>query len=391
MVAADSFFDQGGLKEYRLRKFKRSNQDTCYNQKPLVQPGEKVKKGQPIADGPCTQQGELALGRNLTVAFMPWGGYNFEDAILVSERLVKDDTFTSLHIEEFDLQVRDTKRGVEEVTREIPNVGEEALANLDEDGIIYPGARVRAGDIMVGKVTPKGETELSPEEKLLRAIFGEKAGDVKDASLKAPPGMDGIVVGVRVFSRQDRTTRSKKEEKRQLDALARRRDRDLKKINMLAEERLSELFAGQTGAPHHRRQHRRSAAQERPQVHQARAGRAGLQLHPLGSAPGQGREAGCPHPLRLRGGRPRARPHRGRVREEPANGPCAATNCLPAWSSWSRSTWPGGASCPWATRWPAATATRVSFPRSWPKRTCLTWPTAPRWTSCSTPWACPAV
>ncbi len=244
-VSSDSFFEQGGIKEYRLRKFKRSNQDTCYNQKPLVVPGEKVKKGQPIADGPCTESGELALGRNLTVAFMPWGGYNFEDAILVSEKAVKEDTFTSLHIEEFDLQVRDTKRGVEEVTREIPNVGEEALANLDEDGIIYPGARVRAGDIMVGKVTPKGETELSPEEKLLRAIFGEKAGDVKDASLKAPPGMDGIVVSVRVFSRQDRTTRSKKEEKRQLDALARRRDRDLKKINLLADERLHELFFGQ--------------------------------------------------------------------------------------------------------------------------------------------------
>ena len=162
---------------------------------------------------------------------MPWGGYNFEDAILVSERLVKEDIFTSLHIEEFELQVRDTKRGVEEVTREIPNVGEDALSNLDEDGIIYPGARVRAGDIMVGKVTPKGETELSPEEKLLRAIFGEKAGDVKDASLKAPPGMDGIVVDVRVFSRQDRTTRSKKEEKRQLDALRRRRDRNRDKIN----------------------------------------------------------------------------------------------------------------------------------------------------------------
>ena len=244
-VKAGSFFDQGGMVEYRLRKFKRSNQDTCYNQKPLVMPGERVAKGQPLADGPCTQEGELALGRNLLVAFMPWGGYNFEDAILVSEKLVKEDTYTSLHIEEFELQVRDTKRGVEEVTREIPNVGEDALVNLDEDGIIFPGARVRAGDVIVGKVTPKGETELSPEEKLLRAIFGEKAGDVKDASLKAPPGMDGIVVGVRVFSRQDRTTRSKKEEKRQLEALGRRRDRDVKKVNALAEERLTELFMGE--------------------------------------------------------------------------------------------------------------------------------------------------
>jgi DNA-directed RNA polymerase subunit beta len=243
-VPTDSFFDQDGVKEYRLRKFKRSNQDTCYNQKPLVRPGQKVKKGEPLADGPCTQNGELALGRNLLVAFMPWGGYNFEDAILVSEKLVTEDVYTSLHIEQFELQVRDTKRGVEEVTREIPNVGEEALVNLDEDGVIYPGARVRAGDIMVGKVTPKGETELSPEEKLLRAIFGEKAGDVKDASLKAPPGMDGIVVGVRVFSRQDRTTRSKKEENRQLEALKRRRDRNLTKINKLAEERLTELFLG---------------------------------------------------------------------------------------------------------------------------------------------------
>jgi len=248
-VAASSFFDQGGLVEYRLRKFKRSNQDTCYNQRPLVMPGERVTAGQPIADGPCTEKGEIALGKNLLVAFMPWGGYNFEDAILVSEKLVKEDTYTSLHVEEFELQVRDTKRGVEEVTREIPNVGEEALRNLDEDGVIYPGARVRAGDIMVGKVTPKGETELSPEEKLLRAIFGEKAGDVKDASLKAPPGMDGIVVGVRVFSRQDRTTRSKKEEKRQLDALKRRRDRNIGKVNELAEERLTDLFTGQTA--HH--------------------------------------------------------------------------------------------------------------------------------------------
>jgi DNA-directed RNA polymerase subunit beta len=248
-VESGSFFDQGGLKEYRLRKFRRSNQDTCYNQKPLVKPGDRVTVGTPIADGPCTQNGELALGRNLLVAFMPWGGYNFEDAILVSEKCVKEDTFTSLHIEEFELQVRDTKRGVEEVTREIPNVGEDALANLDEDGVVYPGARVRAGDIMVGKVTPKGETELSPEEKLLRAIFGEKAGDVKDASLKAPPGMDGIVVDVRVFSRQDRTSRSKKEEKRQLDALRRRRDRDRGKVNTVADERLRELFDGQTA--HH--------------------------------------------------------------------------------------------------------------------------------------------
>jgi DNA-directed RNA polymerase subunit beta len=244
-IARQSFFDTSGMVEYRMRKFKRSNQDTCYNQKPLVLPGQKVKKGDVLADGPSTEHGELALGRNLLVAFMPWGGYNFEDAILVSERCVTEDLFTSLHIEEFELQVRDTKRGVEEVTREIPNVGEEALRNLDEEGVIFTGAQVRAGDILVGKVTPKGETELSPEEKLLRAIFGEKAGDVKDASLKAPPGMDGIVVGVRVFSRQDRTERSKKEEKKQLDALKRRRDRSREKVETLRTERLHEVLVGE--------------------------------------------------------------------------------------------------------------------------------------------------
>jgi len=249
IVKSDDFFKSGGLVEYRLKKFKRSNQDTCYNQKPLVMPGQRIKAGDILADGPCTDKGELALGRNLLVAFMPWGGYNFEDAILVSERCVSEDIYTSLHIEEFELQVRDTKRGVEEITREIPNVGEEALRNLDEDGVVYVGARVRAGDIMVGKVTPKGETELSPEEKLLRAIFGEKAGDVKDASLKSPPGMDGIVVGVRVFSRQDRSNRSKKEEKRQLDALRRRRNRKREKVDQVCNERLRELFLGETA--HH--------------------------------------------------------------------------------------------------------------------------------------------
>jgi DNA-directed RNA polymerase subunit beta len=246
IVHTDDFFRSGGLVEYRLKKFKRSNQDTCYNQKPLVFPGQKIKAGDILADGPCTESGELALGRNLLVAFMPWGGYNFEDAILVSERCVSDDIYTSLHIEEFELQVRDTKRGVEEITREIPNVSEEALRNLDEDGIIYLGAHVRAGDIMVGKVTPKGETELSPEEKLLRAIFGEKAGDVKDASLKAPPGMDGIVVAVHMFSRQDRGVRSKKEEKRQIDALRRRRNRKREKVEQVCVERLRELFQGET-------------------------------------------------------------------------------------------------------------------------------------------------
>jgi DNA-directed RNA polymerase subunit beta len=213
----DDYSDYEGMEEYPLLKFKRSNQDTCINQKPLVHVGEKVKAGQVLADGPATEKGELALGINALVAFMPWLGYNYEDAIVVSESFLKQDKFTSLHIEEFECQVRDTKAGMEEITREIPNVGEEALKNLDEDGVVRIGARVKAGDILVGKVTPKGETELSPEERLLRAIFGEKAGDVRDASLKAPPGMDGIVVGIEVFSRKERDDKSRSQDKVRLN------------------------------------------------------------------------------------------------------------------------------------------------------------------------------
>jgi DNA-directed RNA polymerase subunit beta len=187
---------------YSLVKYQRSNQSTCINQRPVVTLGDRVKKGQILADGPATEHGELALGRNIIVAFMPWGGYNFEDAIVISERVVKEDIFTSIHIEEFDVEACDTKQGKEEITRDIPNVGEEALKDLDVSGIIRIGAKVSAGDILVGKITPKGETQLSPEEKLLKAIFGEKAGDVRDTSLTVPPGVEGIVVGVRVFSRR---------------------------------------------------------------------------------------------------------------------------------------------------------------------------------------------
>jgi DNA-directed RNA polymerase subunit beta len=240
------FFCVEGIVEHKLQKFRRSNQDTCVNQKPIVHKGQRVKKGEVIADGPATRNGELALGQNMLVAFMPWGGYNFEDAILLSERVVRDDVLTSLHIEEFELQVRDTKRGVEEITREIPNVGEDALKNLDEEGIVYIGAHVKAGDILVGKVTPKGETELSPEERLLRAIFGEKAGDVKDASLKAPPGMDGIVIDVRVFSRQERTDRSKKFEKQSMDRLRRKKNTMQKQVKDIRNNRLRRLLSGQT-------------------------------------------------------------------------------------------------------------------------------------------------
>ncbi|MCK9407800.1 MAG: DNA-directed RNA polymerase subunit beta [Bacteroidetes bacterium] len=205
--------------EYRLVKFFRTNQDTGLNQKPIVVPGQRFKKGDVLADGCATDQGELALGRNLLVAFMPWRGYNFEDAIIMNERIVAEDVFTSVHIEEFELQVRDTKRGEEELTREIPNVSEEATKDLDENGIIRIGAEVKEGDILIGKITPKGETDPTPEEKLLKAIFGDKAGDVKDASLKAPPGMKGIVISTKLFSRKKKDADTKKDDKKRLDIL----------------------------------------------------------------------------------------------------------------------------------------------------------------------------
>ncbi|RKY02115.1 MAG: DNA-directed RNA polymerase subunit beta, partial [Spirochaetes bacterium] len=202
----DSSFEEGedetGIDIYQLIKYQRSNQDTCINQHPIVKKGDRIKKGEIIADGPATEMGELALGRNVLVAFMPWSGYNFEDSILVSEKLLKEDVYTSIHIEEFEAVARETKLGREEITRDIPNVGEESLVNLDESGIIRIGAEVKSGDILVGKVTPKGETQLSPEEKLLRAIFGEKAGDVRDTSLKLPHGTEGIVIDVKIFSRK---------------------------------------------------------------------------------------------------------------------------------------------------------------------------------------------
>ena len=242
----DDFSGFGGVDEYKLIKFQRSNQDTCVNQKPIVEVGQKVKKGEVIADSSATRNGELALGRNVLCAFMPWRGYNFEDAIIISEKLVKEDTFTSIHIEEFETQVRDTKAGMEEITREIPNVSEEMLANLDDDGIVRIGAHVKAGDILVGKVTPKGETELTPEERLLKAIFGEKAGDVRDASLKAPPGMDGIVVDIKIFSRKERDDRARSTEKKKLLELQHQRDLGIQHIKEKRRERLEKLMIGQT-------------------------------------------------------------------------------------------------------------------------------------------------
>jgi DNA-directed RNA polymerase subunit beta len=195
--------DDGSRQTYRLHKFRRSNQGTCTNQKPIVEEGARVEVGQVLADGPCTEDGEMALGKNLLVAIMPWEGHNYEDAIILSQRLVQDDVLTSIHIEEHEIDARDTKLGAEEITRDIPNVSEEVLADLDERGIIRIGAEVQPGDILVGKVTPKGETELTPEERLLRAIFGEKAREVRDTSLKVPHGETGKVIGIRVFSRDD--------------------------------------------------------------------------------------------------------------------------------------------------------------------------------------------
>ena len=232
--------------EFVLTKYRRSNQDTCVNYVPVVHAGDNVEEGDVIADGPAVDRGELALGNNTMAAFMPWRGYNYEDAIILSERLVHDDIFTSIHIEEFELQVRDTKRGAEEITREIPNVSEEALLNLDEHGIVREGAEIEAGDILVGKVTPKGETELSPEERLLRAIFGEKAGDVRDASLKAPPGMKGVVIKTRVFSRKERTEDAKKEEKRQRAVIEKKYGKVLTDITTLRNQRLGEILDEQT-------------------------------------------------------------------------------------------------------------------------------------------------
>ena len=192
---------ESGVDIYNLTKYTRSNQNTCINQRPLVKAGDQISGGDVLADGPSTNMGELALGQNLLVAFMPWNGYNFEDSILISERVVVEDRFTTIHIEELSCVARDTKLGPEDITSDIPNVGDAALAKLDESGIAFIGAEVNAGDILVGKVTPKGETQLTPEEKLLRAIFGEKASDVKDTSLRVPPGMDGTVIDVRVFTR----------------------------------------------------------------------------------------------------------------------------------------------------------------------------------------------
>ena len=250
VVRATNESDAGrsGVDIYRLSKFQRSNQSTCINQRPIVRVGDEVKVGDVIADGPSTDLGELALGRNALVAFMPWNGYNFEDSILISERIVRDDVFTSIHIEEFEVMARDTKLGPEEITRDIPNVGEEALRNLDEAGIVAIGAEVQPGDILCGKVTPKGESPMTPEEKLLRAIFGEKASDVRDTSLRLPPGVAGTIVDVRVFNRHgvDKDERAIAIERSEIERLGKDRDDELKILERNVYGRLKPLILGKT-------------------------------------------------------------------------------------------------------------------------------------------------
>jgi DNA-directed RNA polymerase subunit beta len=235
-----------GVDIYRMRKFQRSNQNTCINQRPLVKVGDYVRKGEVVADGPSTDIGELALGKNVVVAFMPWNGYNYEDSILISERIVRDDVFTSVHIEEFEVAARDTKLGPEEITRDIPNVGEEALRNLDEAGIVYIGAEVGPADILVGKITPKGESPMTPEEKLLRAIFGEKASDVRDTSLRLPPGDYGTIVEVRVFNRHgvEKDERALQIEREEVERLARDRDDELTILDRNIYARLRSMIEG---------------------------------------------------------------------------------------------------------------------------------------------------
>jgi DNA-directed RNA polymerase subunit beta len=233
-------------KTYNLIKFRRTNQDTCINLTPLVKKGDKVSKGQPLCQGYGTANGELALGKNLLVAYMPWQGYNFEDAIVISERVVRDDIYTSIHVEEFELEVRDTKRGEEELTSEIPNVSEEAIKHLDENGIIRVGAEVKEGDILIGKITPKGETDPTPEEKLLRAIFGDKAGDVKDASMKAPPSLKGVVIDTKLFSRPKKDKDIRTKSKKELDALKNRHSKNLTDLKNEMIKKLTSLLTGKT-------------------------------------------------------------------------------------------------------------------------------------------------
>jgi DNA-directed RNA polymerase subunit beta len=375
-----------GVDIYNLTKYTRSNQNTCINQRPLVKPGDVVACDDVLADGPSTDMGELALGQNLRVAFMPWNGYNFEDSILISERLVQEDRFTSIHIEELACLARDTKLGPEEITSDIPNVGESALAKLDESGIVYVGAEVRDGDILVGKVTPKGETQLTPEEKLLRAIFGEKASDVKDTSLRLPSGMSGTVVDVQVFTRDgvEKDKRALEIEEMELDRVR----KDFADQQRIMENdtfhRVERLLVGKVadGGP-------------RNLAPGAKVTKAYLQeLAGTGRAISGSRSGCVPRMSRLSSRRspPRsnssARSSAIATRSRNARSP-VATIWHPVCSRWSRSMWRSSVAFSPATRWRGGTATRVSSPRSCRSRTCPSRRTVSRSISSSTRWACP--
>ena len=365
-----------GVDIYNLVKYTRSNQNTNINQRPMVNVGEKIAKGDVVADGASTDMGELALGQNMLVAFMPWNGYNFEDSILISERVVADDRYTSIHIEELTVVARDTKLGPEEITRDISNLAEAQLSRLDESGIVYIGAEVEAGDVLVGKVTPKGETQLTPEEKLLRAIFGEKASDVKDTSLRVPSGISGTVIDVQVFTREG--IERDKRAQQIIDEELKRYKLDLNDQMRIVEadtfERIETLLIGQG---------RQRRSEEAGQGRQARPRptcrnwstttgstsvspdeEAAAQLESLKDSLAQNA------PISTWRSRKRRRSSR------------RATNCRRACRRWSRSTSPSSAACSPATRWPAATATRAWCRRSCRSRTCRTWPTARRSTSC---------
>ena len=331
-----------GADIYPMTKFKRSNQNTCINQKPIVRVGQKVHKGQVLADGPCTELGELALGRNVLVAFMPWRGYNFEDAILVSERMVKDDYYTSIHIEEFEIEARDTKLGPEEITRDIPNVSETFLRDLDDSGIIRIGASVKSGDILVGKVTPKGETQLTPEEKLLRAIFGEKAGDVRDASLICPPGVEGIIVGVKIFSRKgiEKDDRAKAIEAEELEMMEKNLQDEVRILHDEVKKRAVTMLLGQTlRSDLYDDDGREKLLKKGTRAHPRGArGPAvpGHDAHPRGRR----RPAARERPARSRGAHRSARSRSSSSCSRRRRRRCAAaTSCRRASSSSSRSTW----------------------------------------------------
>ena len=373
---AETAAGEVGVDIYNLTKYKRSNQNTNINQRPLVIVGDVIAKGDVIADGASTDMGELALGQNMLVAFMPWNGYNFEDSILISERVVGDDRYTSIHIEELSVVARDTKLGPEEITRDISSLGEAQLGRLDDSGIVYIGAEVEAGDVLVGKVTPKGETQLTPEEKLLRAIFGEKASDVKDTSLRVPSGISGTVIDVQVFTREgierdkraaqiidDELKRYRKDLNDQLrivenDAFARIEKLLVNKVANGGPKKLAKGTKVDQGVPRYRCAPRLVRHPSRRRGHGAAArGEQGSRSRSCASSS-----------TRCSSRRRRSSPR--------------ATSCRRACRRWSRCTSRSSAACSRATRWPAATATRASSRRSCRSRTCRTWRTARRSTSC---------